>query len=252
MAQEKLFFMHIPKTAGTSFRYVLEREYRGSLGAYYPPNLPEQVPATDENQAVTGHFKVGFHKPLHPAFCTFLREPVAQVISHFRHIQSSNHPDHAHLKGLDLVAFSAHPFAANIQTRYILGRGDDAVQLQDADGQKAFEQLRDAFLSFGIQEHFDKSILLLARKFNWKRPFYLHINASRGEKVNPSPEEIRAIAKNNAADIHLYYAALNLFNERWKGYPLGGLKLQAYRLINRLYAWLNPAVIWWKQRGARH
>ena len=112
--QEVLIFVHIPKTAGTTFAAILERNFRASRIVSVYPNfgittselraLPDETRATME--CVKGHFDYGIHRDLGRPFryVTFLRHPVEQVRSRYNHMRSSRaHPLH-HLarKGISL------------------------------------------------------------------------------------------------------------------------------------------------------
>ena len=101
---DRYLFAHIPKTAGTTFRYILYNHVksadifpsRATLyrqgRAYLPQDEFEaryDVQALAQNcHLMCGHF---FHKQIEhyglafPKTITFLREPVARTISHLRH-----------------------------------------------------------------------------------------------------------------------------------------------------------------------
>jgi hypothetical protein len=240
-----LFFMHIPKTAGTSLRYLLEREYRPHLGVYYPPHVPDSLPSDTEYQAVTGHFKWGFHGTQPARYVTFLREPLKQLVSHYRHIQRSNHPDHQPYKDLGWVAFAQTPFASNIQTAYLLGLADGST-LTAADGERAFARLM-SFEAFGITEQFDASIVMMWSALGWRRPLYLTINQGEGAQPTLDAELIQALQATQPADQRLYALALQAFESRWKEVAHSGLKLRLYRLLNAGYTQLTPWLVRAKQ-----
>jgi len=90
-------FMHLPKTAGTSMRNLLERNYdRDQLLYVYqePPGVSlDTIKAYDKNRldkvrVVYGHFPFGIHKLVddYPIqYITMLRDPVQRVISTYYH-----------------------------------------------------------------------------------------------------------------------------------------------------------------------
>lgn len=235
-----IFFMHIPKTAGTSLRYLLEREYRPHLEAYYPPQVPELLPVNSTASAVTGHFKWGFHGSYPARYVTFLREPIQQVISHYRHIQRSQNTDHQAYKKLSIVEFAQSDFAANIQTAYLLGLPTGA-QPDHTAGEQAFQQLLRCE-AFGITERFDASVVLMRQSLGWRRPYYLTINQGEGPQLQLTSAEIQALQQSQAADLKLYALATALFEERWQALPANTLKLALYRRMNKTYTLLTP---WW-------
>ena len=101
----KLFFMHIPKTAGTSFRRFLERSVRelggvvslrGADGIWSDdsesyPSYAEFVAARGAGwrdcDLVCGHYPFHVVDFLHPdtTVITVLRDPLARTISHVKH-----------------------------------------------------------------------------------------------------------------------------------------------------------------------
>ena len=96
-------FIHIPKTAGTSFRKSAEIQYR-TIGDYgkHSTHTSEVVKKNcyekqdfyellcifeQQNQILSGHFLsqkyVGFVDPRH--ILSFVRDPLEQVVSHYNH-----------------------------------------------------------------------------------------------------------------------------------------------------------------------
>ena len=102
-----LLFMHIPKTAGTTLRAVVERQYRPTtLFSLYPGHEAQldalRVRVSDRPPAaVMGHFRFGLHAafPAGGRYVTFLRDPVDQVISHYNHLLNSDSPEHRQVVG---------------------------------------------------------------------------------------------------------------------------------------------------------
>ena len=98
------FFIHIPKTAGTSFRKALEEKYFviGDYGAKSPetsslvqqsifikndPFLLKLKLKSEQNSWLTGHVALGKYSDMVSVrnIVTFLRDPVERVMSHYNH-----------------------------------------------------------------------------------------------------------------------------------------------------------------------
>ncbi len=82
-----LLFMHIPKTAGTSFRQILVRQYRnlGGIEAVYEPDAVKTGPKRKDAPAYVGHYRYGFHQFVDgPArYVSFMRDPIRHSWSHY-------------------------------------------------------------------------------------------------------------------------------------------------------------------------
>lgn len=134
-ARRDIVFVHIPKTAGTSFRAGLTRAAgrRRVLLDYGPdqvtsPELREiwpdparadrlrnHLPEAPHGLLLMGHFPARrYWNSFNPdSFVTFVREPVARVISEYNHkVTLEGHQG-------DLVSFVRRPELRNRLTRYI-------------------------------------------------------------------------------------------------------------------------------------
>ncbi len=117
-----LFFMHIPKTAGTSMRgYLQEQYYRDDI--YPAANWREAVPLGAEvggYSLVQGHFNYNFRSLVAPTAkaLTILREPLARTVSSLRHLERDPafHPDHPLARGKTLAEMLRIPKLVADQT----------------------------------------------------------------------------------------------------------------------------------------
>ncbi|WP_413694090.1 sulfotransferase family 2 domain-containing protein [Psychromonas sp. KJ10-2] len=127
------FFIHIPKTAGTSFRKALEDKY-SVLADYGPqsvetnalikasvydsntPLLVKRQFQELQNQWLTGHVSLKKYSNMVSArhIITFVRDPIERVISHYNH--SIRYQGY---KG-DLAAFIKGPQSSNFQKNSLL------------------------------------------------------------------------------------------------------------------------------------
>lgn len=228
-----LLFMHIPKTAGTTFRFIVEQQYRPrELAALYPGHREQfdafQAAARKRPPlAAMGHFRFGLHRRLAPVtrYVTFLRDPVDQALSHFNHLRDSDHPDHRAVvrpaDGLD--RFLVHDWARNLQTQYVTGLTADEI---DADPDEAFriatEIFRHHFLGVGVVEQFAASVKALADRLDWRVPRFGRLNRS-DERPNHilraelPPSLVERLKQANACDRRLHAFATD--NLRTGGVP---------------------------------
>jgi hypothetical protein len=153
-----LLSVHIPKTAGTTFRAVLEGLYPGRVvldeghaaGTYIDLDA----------RCIHGHFRSAHYLRLTeaPRLLTWLRDPVERVVSHWRFLRRlpasavrRNALGRAVQEGrLSLVDFAAAPEVRNLQAFFLnhASRAEDAIASVDF---------------VGIVEEFDASLRLLAR-----------------------------------------------------------------------------------------
>jgi hypothetical protein len=105
----RIFFMHVPKTAGMTLRVFLGNQY--PLSQQMPANswlelLETDVGAFENYRLFQGHFTSGIFDllPKDVRRIVFLREPIARTISHLRHLRRDPnfHPAHQLAAGRSL------------------------------------------------------------------------------------------------------------------------------------------------------
>ncbi len=236
-----LLFLHIPKTAGTSFLTLLHNlfgESRVQRLDGHDPLVLQQIDnlvltRLGEVACVAGHIPAHHFHPYLKQFqpFTLLRNPVARVLSLFRFLRRASA---AELQPMGLVPnFSFDSFITSkapglyAQThdgmcRFLCGdaRASDPKAAEFtglADMPAVLEQAMRTLegLDFGIVEQMAGSIALLGHA--WGVPYPLDEytkNATERGGSEDSLDNIRRIVQRNTLDIALYENATALFARR--------------------------------------
>lgn len=229
---EPLFFLHIPKTAGTTLNKVLDNNLS-------PENILDLY--TDEQHAairdttydqiaayslVRGHIFVSdfadiLEGPVPFRVFTFLRDPIERVISEFYFLKRwpKSHL-YAYLNENDVTlgeyVVSEAPVLrqrgrnnmTNSLSGVVDGSEDDRLAL-------AWYHLKERFLTFGILERFDESLLMIKRLAGLENTFYEKQNVRAANVDRPvTPDEMDIICEYNQMDIKLYDMARVEFDRR--------------------------------------
>jgi hypothetical protein len=212
---KKLVFIHIPKTAGTSLRLLLESNYKESerLAVYSHENLDERLAAAladPKIKCIYGHF------PLRPVVVesdaivmTLLREPIARSMSHYNHYSKRMNEKHTQLmEGIHSPEdFTKLVQSNNRQTAFLSGYLNQQAFLEDATVlEKALKNL-DRLDAVGFTEHYAASISLFGSLMGWKNTMAEHHN--KGGKKNLAPSKVWA--EMNEYDLPLYDEAVKRF-----------------------------------------
>ena len=167
MSHKIIMFSHIPKTAGTSLKFLLRR-YFGTKqmdaihnknqkdSSYQPNDLKNEKWLYSRLGLVAGHCvkpHVDF-KDLNNdlEWFTFLRKPTKRFISHYIHEQTNLNPNYK----MDLIDWSKRYKRQNWSVRMIAG---------EENLNKAQDMLHEKFKFIGLTESFDESVLLMKNAF---------------------------------------------------------------------------------------
>jgi hypothetical protein len=231
-----LLFVHVPKTAGTTLRVVIEQQYLGQGLLVIQHDIPGErarFAAMGEQEkralrAVFGHMCWGWHEHLATgqpyAYATMLRDPVERVLSLWAHAQLIEHYLGAAVRGMDLVKFltsGVTQTADNATVRQLCGRdrfqrkpGADmllplgSITRADLDAAKAH---LDECAVVGVAEQFPRFIGEMNRRYAWRVTSWRNQNVTRWPRLKKSELDKRTLAAledSTALDRELYQHAI--------------------------------------------
>lgn len=229
-----LMFLHIPKTAGTSFTNYLCTNLPANQIA--PPFIGDiSVPSINDEsfKLYWGHITYEMVRKIKRNYYTliFLRDPLARVISQYKSwhnpknlgekwlsIMSADQIEALHFSQsvtLDEFILSDHPHIIDnirdIQTRYLADAQDTATMLESA-----IHNLSENIYYFGIMERFHDSIALFRNLFANTVPYALSSRTENRSSILVPPissQALERVKELNQNDYQLYEFALKQFDE---------------------------------------
>ncbi len=209
-----LIFFHIPKTAGLTFLQILSAHYpeNAILDIHdeksFKNNADINPDKLAEYQVLSGHFPFSFIEkcPKNSTSITFLRDPSKRVLSLFNFYKNNRHLDfwkRIDREDVELEEFlTLSPYeAGDAQTRAILDR---ELSTFEQDVAEAIERLENEFAFTGVTEMFDESVLLLARRLQWRNLFYKRHNVGEYGKDSYNSDVMFEIENLNRRDQAVY------------------------------------------------
>jgi hypothetical protein len=228
--QPLLVFVHLRKTAGSTIRFVMSRQFRSAeeftLNAPTVEAANQIWNATPPEQrarikSVRGHFPYApslFAPRLITCF-TMLRDPVERVISeYYFNLRNPEMRFHTALvrEHITLEQFvNGERFAEvhNTQTRMLAGGQPDAGPSRMLDA--AISNLRDRMALVGVSDRLDETLLLCRAILGWRRLVYrrVNVNPRRPSLDSLAPTTVSTIERANSLDRTLYRCACEELDE---------------------------------------
>jgi hypothetical protein len=260
-----VIFLHIGKTAGSTMRRILRRQFSQSqvldLTQKIPdptyrlrregmPDLFAAMPETERARPrlIMAHTIYGLHEhvPRPSTYVTLLRDPVKLVISLYGFIL--RRPGHrifdevagAELSLEEFVRSGVSLEADNSQVRALAGDRTAAFgEVDDAMLERAKAHIEERVRWLGFVERFDDGLVALQRTFGWTNTYYIPVNvAASRSRTAPDPAVIEAIRDQNRFDIELYRWANERMDRLIAEDPGFEAARERFLRLNRLYrAW---------------
>ncbi len=231
--KEVIIFQHIPKTAGTTLRYIIQYQFPpSSICELYGSSGPHverinKLKNLSESQRkkikiINTHLGFGLHKFMSQpyTYITFLREPIERVISMYYYYQKTKNPIFQHLSLQEFVqtygavqnGMTKNLSGVTLKRQLLQPKDKDKVPFSEENLDIAKKNLQTHFKLVGISEKFDESLMLLKRILGWKIPLHDKSNVSKRARDIPQ-ETLSLIEKLNQFDLQLYEYAKLVFEE---------------------------------------
>src|SRR5688500_654589 len=225
----RLRFLHIPKTAGSTFSSILSQEYAQTENFVFS-GLADLDRAKFMSLTRSEREKIGLftgHAPIttgipeadEAIIITFLRDPISRVKSYCQYVSEGKVPNlrsEFFLESFPLERFlgSENGELSNLQTKMLINHKWNVSSEQidkmspAAARDKALENLFGKVSQFGIQEYFNASLLIFKTLLNWLVPSYTSLNQSDPSRlIDFKQPHLDHIAELNSIDIEVYEAA---------------------------------------------
>jgi hypothetical protein len=238
MAHETVLFVHVPKTAGTTLRELVQEQVgeqdvfiiRHGIQASRQELRAMHESERAELRAIYGHMCWGWHsdlpgQPQH-AYVTMLRDPAERVLSLYAHSRVSGHYLHEHARHMDLTTYLVSGVTRTADNGMVrqLTDGDDFLQQPYADMVVPFRGVTRAHLDtakrhldecavVGVSEQFPHFIERMNERFGWTVRQWINLNKTRWWRprlADLSAAERRVLDHSTALDRELYEHALSI------------------------------------------
>ncbi len=247
----KILFHHQPKTAGSTFRQILENFFPGN--EVCPAEIDDELKVLTADERARYRLYAGHYQ--YDTICaelpdaiwlTFVRNPIDRVVSNFYNLNDQKRTDEKWLErararpevirflekvwkmDLDEFVDSEEPRArdriVNRQTRYLVPRTKNVKQFPFYDKEiveTAKKNLREKFVYVGVQEYFAISLQLFCMTFGLRSiddcdRFTANVNkVGKLDGCYDLPPRVRTrLEEQNAMDLEIWNYAQKLMFQR--------------------------------------
>lgn len=257
LQQPTVIFLHLGKTAGSTLRQIISRNYgapdtlkAGRQGLPREETLEDFARIPDSRRAsarlVFGHTVFGIHEllPKPSTYITLLRDPFKLVLSQYRFVRRQPHHrfhqivSSRQMSLADYIRSGISMEMDNGQTRAIAGDTSTPFGQCTEDMLQRAQQNIDAFFSVaGLTERFDETLILLREVLGWSHLSYLPANVSPDRmSLEDLPQDtVRLIEEHMALDRELYSFVRRRFDQAISAIPDFDRELRRFQRLNRLY-----------------
>ena len=224
------FFIHLPKTAGTAFKKLLENQFASEKifpsaklvsdnGGMYPlfHQLIKLDPPAQAPELILGHYPYATHNLVkgNVSKTVIFREPVQRAISNIFHMKN-NDSRLKDLSPMEIYVKGRRNFV-NYQIRYLADkhihlnmRFIDSKPINMKDLKSAIANMRTCKV-VGISEQLDKTVRLANKVYGWNLKAPGRVNIAKSKK-DISDELMKLIIKDNKLEQRLYNLAIKRFD----------------------------------------
>jgi len=208
--------LHIPKTAGTSLRRLIQENCLPEDIFYIYSEDSQFTTVRDFNKLTLeeksgykifmGHiaFNPKMFAGLNPTYITLVRDPVERVISYYHHVMRRQEWKDKNISLLKYIETSGDGQISNHQTRML--NGYPKYPVEEKHLETAIYNLENYFSIVGTTEHFEETADAVCAFFGWENEETHRENVSEDRKQLDyySEYEIDKIKKLNKFDLKLY------------------------------------------------
>jgi hypothetical protein len=224
--QEKIFFVHIPSSAGTTFWTILRSVYGIDRVKRIPRKKFENIVKRSQdsrilelnkkNDVIGGHIPYYLVRNKFPdhRMISFLRDPVRITISAYsRRVRNGKWTPDPKLGAYDIVEFQKH------RKLWALTYLSALSPQHEVSPKQVMAVLEKNFAFIGITEDFNRSMFLLQRVLGFPEvPLYDRRNIGGNKSEHISEEVYQKLVNMHEFDYRVFEFARQLFEIRWAEY----------------------------------